>query len=36
MLLNKKHKKGLQILWVIVGILTILGMVLLYVPGLIF
>ena len=30
MILNQKHKKSLQIIWTIVGVIVILGMVLLY------
>jgi predicted nucleic acid-binding Zn ribbon protein len=34
MFLNKRHQKALRIFWVVVSALTIIGMVLLYVPTL--
>lgn len=34
MILNQKHKKGLQVIWVVVSAITILGMVLLYASSL--
>ncbi len=34
MLLNRKHRRSLQIFWTIVAVLTIAGMVLLYLPTL--
>lgn len=30
MILNQKHRKWLQVLWTVVGVITILGMILLY------
>jgi predicted nucleic acid-binding Zn ribbon protein len=33
MLLNKRHKKALQIFWIVVSVIVIAGMILLYFPA---
>jgi len=34
MLFNQKHKKKIQIFWIVISVLVIVSMILLYMPGL--
>lgn len=36
MLFDKKNKKRFQIAWAILGVLIIISMVIMYIPGLVF
>jgi len=36
MLFQKKYKKSIQIFWIVVSAIVIIGMILLYIPALIF